>query len=368
MQIQASEEVMRILHIMQKNADNPDFDMAELLKRDESEPPLSQPVFLRLLLEGYMSLYIYEQLPFVIKDGGKAHILRQYYQTMRQEGRTVSRRRDEYQGVLSFLTTDCPDVNARVAKTGYNMPAIAKVVKEYNSCKGHDTRDTGGVAPSVRIRPGITLLVGSATLNLESNPEKFSGFESSSHSVNTIAPGVGIMIDFPYLGNSLRISASAYYYTVNFDDIVYPYTQGSVITREERFTMKHDYLKFPVIIHYSPFTSPWNPSLLLGPVINFNIRDQYVHETYSFNPDNDNVQITPRAPYHLPVVMNTGIMAGIEVYRPVGNRGNISLRICYEYAGSPFKPNYDSQYSKPFTQYANMGLLNLQVGYYIGSR
>jgi hypothetical protein len=368
MQIQASDEVMRILHIVQENAEDPDFEKAELLKREESDPPLTQPVFLRLLLEGYMSLYIYEQLPFVIKEGDKAYLLKQYYQTMRQEGRTVSRRRDEYQGILSFLTTDCPDANAMVAKTRYNMPAIAKVVKEYNNCIGQGTWDTGGISPSVRIRPGVSLMAGSSTLSLESNPEVYTASETNSQSVNAIAPGIGIMIDFPYLKHNIRASASVHYFSANFDNIVYPFSAGAAMLREERFTIRHDYLKLPFLIHYSPFRSQWNPSLIVGAVVNFNLKDEYTREAHLTDLNSGEVQISPRGEYHVPVPVNAGLLAGIEVYRPMANRGFLSLGLRYEHAGSPFRFLYHSQYSMPFTRYANLGYLSLQVGYFIGSR
>ncbi len=333
------------------------------LKNSEGEPVAFQPVFLKVLLEGTLSLYIYEIQLFTQKEEGPVYILRQYYQSIREEYRTVSRKRNEFMGVLSNLTYDCPTVNARVASTRMSIPSIMKIVKAYNKCVHSDYYLPSGNSSWIKLNPGIATFIGPSTLILKPNQLNFEGEENITQTVTSFTPGLALDIDFPWSKTNLSLSTGLFYYSANFDNLVFQH--GESTSRKEVLTFDQAYIKIPFRIKYSPWNFKWKLSFVAGVSVNFYTKEDFTYSIYSYQPETDDfLQMLSTNDFSLSKPPSYGALAGLNLRKEMGKSGYINTGIHYERTWHNFWFTYAYQESMPFLINPAFDYLSFYLGYH----
>jgi hypothetical protein len=92
--------------------------------------------FVEVLITGSLSLYKYKQHYYVQKEGDSLLILEHKKVKSRIDGKSYLKEDYTWRGILTSLSSDCPEIRKRLRKAWFNEKNITGIVSKYHKCTG----------------------------------------------------------------------------------------------------------------------------------------------------------------------------------------------------------------------------------------
>jgi|GEM_PF-1867072 len=158
------------------------FKMGKMFESRElthgTPTPVTERVFLELLVKGTASLYHFkEDGRYYVEKG--AHGLIGLYKTdklINFEGKTRIIEQKQYIGILSLVMNDCPALNKKIRKASLEFKPLVDLVAEYNQCNT--------TAPSVKTNRTFIIVKGGMLGGVQRSSVRFSNLESGYNYLN----------------------------------------------------------------------------------------------------------------------------------------------------------------------------------------
>lgn len=227
--------------------------------------------FLEVVSTGTISLYSYNAIFYLIKEGIEPQLLQEIESTSVKNGLEVVEKSKQWKRILSYLVSDCLEEPVNQKRLTFNSKAIQKIVNKYNMCTGNYTPgiekdlSTPGIEKDlslIRVKGGI--FTGICVNTFEEGPLAIPEEEK----MNSVI-GASIILSSPRLSYNLAIQAD-----VVFNQPIYfkRYTGNENIGFTGSFTDTYYSVKMysiPLLLSYRIPLNQFSINLQGG--LNFNI-------------------------------------------------------------------------------------------------
>ena len=249
-----------------------------------NEKSVEKDIFLRLVVEGETSLYIYKDSRshyFVTKDSDFIELIR----IPRYLDNGKSKPYNKYIGQLTILLSDCLS-QEKINEVAYSYSAIKKIINAYNVCKNGES---SFVEPKSPFKINL-MLVGGYKFSQYSMDRDIGGEKFDGNPRNGSNPAFGLAFDFNIFKKSEKISL--------FNEILYQSYDFETFVRNEQNPDFYSEYKSFLDVAYIDFTNSVRLNIsktnqFILPFIGFNltnsfkVKDESYENEYSFFYDSE---------------------------------------------------------------------------------
>ncbi len=323
---------------------NPEKDINILVKELNDSLIDKQPLFLKALVEGKVSLYKHGDNYFVRKGEGKFHLFMNLDEDDEDEDsqaklESLLRRQ---KGILRVLMSDCPEIFNMINQVILIDKSMINLVEEYNSCTNSPYYVYDPGLPLLNFRPGLVFGYHNTHWhNSINNIYSFLEGTTMSSEPNT-AFGVSLEVTFPRRLNNYSLLIEGYYFRAQLFGSYEEVTRlGNNIYHDISFSFNE--LMVPVSLRYTLPNVFLNPYFNAGAFCSYHLNVESYHiqdhvadgSTYLYRKNED---IYPFADFHF------GLMLGAGAQKSIINNLSTFFEIRYVNSGrfvnksSPFTP------------------------------
>ncbi len=340
--LEPNVRLQAIREFFNNTAGGHNIDTEHFILEKTGQSVLNQPLFLRVAIEGELSLYLYKNQMFVYKRGeDQAHLLFQTVSEIQRDSRTFHRKNKEYIAILRLLTSDCNNMTEGLENLRLSFNQVSRIVEDYNNCSKQPQRILNEDPTNIRVTFGFSLLSGNQMVRFENNPQFFPDSKYNSSAKFTINPGVFANVVFHKTRMNIGASFGIIYNQYNHDDFHYlrEVHPDGIYTIEEQYLINMNYVKMPAMLTIRPSGIPLQPAFLMGLTYNLNFRtDNKLVENTTFHQIDE---VRPRTDndYFFYNWSTIGFIAGIELYHSLGKNIQLVTGIKYDRFTNPITLN-----------------------------
>lgn len=313
----------------------------------------SEVVFLEVIVRGPLSLYKFEHVYFIEKNGTDLQQLINETNEVFIRGKKLIRNTNQYIGTLNMLLFDCAGMRSKIQRTKLAEKALTNLVEDYNRCQGATGITFKAKKPWTKAIIGATGGLNISQLSFPFNPgyEHLAGdFEISK------SPMIGVSLDLfaPRLSERISFQTDLLYLTSKYYN--YTLNTGSSSIERNYVTIELKQFKIPIGIRYTFPKREFTPYFTAGisSTIHVNASSKRVLEVESNRVVNTNEN-------EALAIKNkqVGLWGGCGVLKSINNKLNAFIELRYERTDGiePSPLNLQGLYSK---------ISNLQI--FIGIR
>ncbi|MBN2613484.1 MAG: hypothetical protein JXB00_18155 [Bacteroidales bacterium] len=307
-------------------------------------------VFLEFLLKGFVNLYYMKDYSreyfFIEKDSTMYELSNNEFELFDELGNKYLKKSNQYQGALTYLFQEAPDLNDKILNTEFTSNSLVTVTKEYHNivCKDYKCIEyEKPVSSTIYFEPILGFIFSSMGLGT-----------SADHSKDS-RPNVGMNLSyFPDKKRDTWSYKLGIYYSYNdFQKVFYDVLHNDELRPFEIYT-RYSILRVPFIIEYAIPTGDLEPLISFG-----------YHNIFILNPEYDAkaiYEINPSRYYYYPMQSDFrkyqfGFSAGLGLKYVFNNSQYIYLKGNYEYRFPSVNLNHIFDY-----HFVNSFMLNIGYG------
>ena len=284
----------------------------------------SKVAFLEVIVRGLVSLYKFEDVYFIEKNGTGLQQLINETNEVFIDGKKRIMKTNQYVGTINILLFDCVELRPKIPRIRLSEKALTNLIEDYNRCKGATGITFKAKKAWTKTIIGATGGLNISQLSFPSNPgyEHLAGdFEISKSptmgvSLDLLSPRISERIAFH--GDFLYLSSKYYKYTLN---------DGGASIERNYVTIELKQVKIPIGIRYTfprrEFTSYFTAGI--SSTIHVNSSSKRVHEVESNRVVNTNeneaLAIKNR---------QVGLWGGYGLLKSINNKLNAFIEFRYE--------------------------------------
>lgn len=311
--------------------------------------------FAELIMDGHISLLLYEQTYYVRDQQSNVHKLETIRTEQTRDGKAYTVHFHKFRNILTTLLIDCQDVQERVPKTTLTRRSLSRLIAAYNECKG--VAYTTFEAPKKALEIGIGPVIGliRSNVNYRVDIPDFSFFTQSDFTSTSPVIGIDFNINFPrfseYLSFHSAILSTKFSHSGN-SEVIHPnYREINSIT------FSYSEFKIPLSIRAVVPISHHYVFLELGGVLNLLSKQESrrVERQEYF----DNRIVTNDNRLFEPDGTQDGIFIGFGTELMIQNVHRIKINLRFENSSFNFYNPYEQFDRTPYVNKAR----NTEISY-----
>lgn len=274
------------------------------------------PQFVKVLSEGYISLYYTEDGYFIADKENKIYIIEKQDDKLKRVEddlgvRTIAIADTRYIGMVKFLISDYPQLSRKINNLSFTSTDISKVINLYNNWKSPSARVSKESVKNIKAPLINTGLKISVYKNAMSNVVPAGLYHNVAFAVKTCF-AAGLVVDFN-LNRKFSLQVDALLAQRN-SYLHHDNTYGD----PEDIKWAMTYMEFPVSIYYTLPTQNFSPHFFAGGIIGAKIADNSIIQTIH------TLVVTKVDPLEL------GFLAGTGVTKKIKNNSKIRIEYYFE--------------------------------------
>ncbi|MDW5289279.1 hypothetical protein [Formosa sp. PL04] len=295
-----------------------------------------EQVFLKTLINGTESLYVYEDeqhlINFYILQDGKIMLLP--YKRYLKETTTLAEN-NKYKGLLSLYLKDCPTIQSEINKASYTQESLTTVFEKYYKCIGSEI-SFKKTKEKVDLEFGI--VAGISSTNLEfSNDKQFKYLTGEFDSSTNFTAGLSFDIIFPQHHKKWSIHNDLLYITYNNTSTYEDYTNENIYTLYET-EIGNSFIELNNLVRYSQNLGKLSIFFNAGISNGFVIKEDTYVRKESHNYSNVDITETEATPNSSSIETGPILGAGLT-YK------NMALEFRYKFSNGVFQ-QFDSKVNR----------------------
>lgn len=231
--------------------------------------PDGKQAFLLKITHGKLALYQYHEVFYVKTQDG------QLYELQHEADKVVDRKLIEdnrYLRVLSYLTSDCPDVKDRVEKVRYSASDLSKFLQDYNACVDPEYNNSAPDVTKLQFHLGARAGVSISSFRYltEGSPYYRVIFTPSSNAMGGV-----------FFNLTFKDKLSAQPEIIVSRKKAYFLGKLSNFSDDQEFRIASTFIEFPISIYYTFPTKGLRPFISLGGVAGFALNQEAVRTVHN---------------------------------------------------------------------------------------
>jgi len=301
------------------------------------------PAFMRILIEGKLSLYKSSKGYLLVKNGLMDFLLtKPQVEVQRTEVLVVEQNmqikadleRDNRNTVARLISDGCDSLILEENPYKTSDKSLIRIVSAYNDCVNAGYKNYEDLTERVILEISLVAGVSSSILAFDGNPENRFTLFTNFDPVKSLILGSEITYSVPQLTNKFHALLGAHYQKTNYYGYaVYP--RGSDLIHYDDVFIDISMLRLPIGIGYRPNFEVLPVSFYFGVTVNYFLKADYlrVEERVPTNPSFGDIETSYRGALNDDVIINDGnpgVWVGMAFQKKITDKFGLTANARYE--------------------------------------